>query len=60
MFEFMGRFADAGLAIACVPETVLLRRIHAATLMRPDCAAVNGSARAEGSAGPAAPDGAGK
>jgi hypothetical protein len=46
MFEFMARFADAGLAITCVPETVLLRRIHARNKMRPDGAAVKGYPRA--------------
>jgi glycosyltransferase involved in cell wall biosynthesis len=46
MFEFMTRFADAGLGITCVPETVLLRRIHASNTMRPDGAAVNGYPRA--------------
>ncbi len=46
MFEFMARFADAGLAITCVPETVRLRRIHGGNMMRPDGAAVNGYPRA--------------
>jgi glycosyltransferase involved in cell wall biosynthesis len=46
MFEFMARFADASLAITCVPETVLLRRIHASNVMRPDGTAVNGYPRA--------------
>jgi len=46
MFEFMARFADAGLAIACVPETVLLRRIHNSNTMHPDGSAVNGYPRA--------------
>lgn len=46
MFEFMARFADAGLAITCVPETVLLRRIHANNTMRPQDAAVKGYPRA--------------
>jgi hypothetical protein len=46
MFEFMARFADAGLAINCVPETVLLRRIHGGNMMRPNGGAVNGYPRA--------------
>jgi glycosyltransferase involved in cell wall biosynthesis len=46
MFEFMARFADAGLAITCVPETVLLRRIHTSNMMHPDGTAVNGYPRA--------------
>jgi glycosyltransferase involved in cell wall biosynthesis len=46
MFEFMARFADAGLAITCVPETVLMRRIHSNNMMRPDDAAVKGYPRA--------------
>lgn len=46
MFEFMARFADAGLAITCVPDTVLLRRIHSNNMMRPDDAAVKGYPRA--------------
>jgi glycosyltransferase involved in cell wall biosynthesis len=46
MLEFMARFADAGLAITCVPETVLLRRIHTGNTMRPDGAAANSYPRA--------------
>jgi glycosyltransferase involved in cell wall biosynthesis len=46
MFEFMARFADAGLAITCVPNTVLLRRIHTNNMMHPDDAAVKGYPRA--------------
>ena len=46
MFEFMARFADAGLAIACLPDTVLLRRIHANNSMHPHNAAVKGYPRA--------------
>jgi glycosyltransferase involved in cell wall biosynthesis len=46
MLEFMARFADAGLAITCVPETVLLRRIHASNTMRPASAAMSGYPRA--------------
>jgi glycosyltransferase involved in cell wall biosynthesis len=46
MLEFMARFSDAGLAITCLPETVLLRRIHASNTMRPDGAAASGYPRA--------------
>jgi glycosyltransferase involved in cell wall biosynthesis len=46
MFEFMARFADAGLAITCVPDTVRLRRIHASNMMHPDGGAVNDYPRA--------------
>ncbi len=46
MFEFMARFADAGLAITCVPETVLLRRIHGTNMMRPGGGAASGYPRA--------------
>jgi len=46
MFEFMARFADAGLTITCLPETVLLRRIHAKNSMHPHNAAVKGYPRA--------------
>jgi glycosyltransferase involved in cell wall biosynthesis len=46
MFEFMARFADAGLAITCVPDTVRLRRIHSSNMMHPDGAAANGYPRA--------------
>ncbi len=46
MFEFMARFADAGLAVTCIPETVLLRRIHRTNMMRPDRGAASGYPRA--------------
>jgi glycosyltransferase involved in cell wall biosynthesis len=46
MFEFMARFADAGLAITCMPETVLLRRIHETNTMRSDRGANGGYLRA--------------
>jgi glycosyltransferase involved in cell wall biosynthesis len=46
MFEFAARFADAGLAIACIPETVLLRRIHDTNMMRPDRGAARNYPRA--------------
>jgi glycosyltransferase involved in cell wall biosynthesis len=46
MFEFMARFTDMGLTIACLPETVLLRRIHAANMMHPDGDARRGYPRA--------------
>jgi glycosyltransferase involved in cell wall biosynthesis len=46
MMEFMARFADAGLVVACLPETVHLRRIHANNMMHPDNAAANGYPRA--------------
>ncbi|HLH95544.1 MAG TPA: glycosyltransferase family A protein [Xanthobacteraceae bacterium] len=46
MFEFMARFADAGLTVRCVPDTVLLRRIHASNMMRPGAAAATGYPRA--------------
>jgi glycosyltransferase involved in cell wall biosynthesis len=46
MFEFIARFADAGLTITCVPEIVLMRRIHACNMMRPGAAAANGYPRA--------------
>jgi hypothetical protein len=34
MFDFMARFADAGLFAEPVPQTVLARRIHARNMMR--------------------------
>jgi glycosyltransferase involved in cell wall biosynthesis len=46
MLEFMARFVDAGLAITCLPETVLLRRIHSNNMMRPDDTAVKSYPRA--------------
>ena len=46
MLEFMARFADAGLLMTCVPEIVLMRRIHRNNMMRPDGAAAQGYPRA--------------
>jgi len=42
MFELIARFDDAGLAIRCIPETVLLRRIHDSNMMRPGGGAAGG------------------
>jgi glycosyltransferase involved in cell wall biosynthesis len=46
MFDFMARFSDAQLTISCLPDIVLLRRIHGANMMHPSGGGVKGYPRA--------------